>query len=159
MKKKQSARLEDYLETIYELRKEEGEARVSNIAKMLDVKMPTVNSAINSLKDKGLVNHSNYGDVTLTKAGEEIAIVISKRHEVLTNFLQRILGVDAQNANVDACRMEHALSEETARRLSKFVEFVMEAPAKPEWLEGFEGYLESGKRPEKCFDRCGLKME
>ncbi|MDY6797099.1 MAG: metal-dependent transcriptional regulator [Actinomycetota bacterium] len=153
MKSKQTARMEDYLEAIYELQKEEGVARVSSIGRRLQVTMPTVNSAINRLSEKKLVKHDRYGDVELTREGLEIGREVSRRHRVLTLFLSRILGVDEETSRRDACEIEHSLSPKTADRLTSLVEFILDAPRQPEWLRNFDYYYRHGKRPRKCYER------
>jgi len=155
MKTKQSARMEDYLEAIYELKKKDGAAKVSTIADRLGVKMPSVNAAIKKLSGQGLVKHDRYGDVGLTKKGTEIAKGISHRHEVLSLFLSEILGVGPETSRRDACEIEHSLSPDTDKRLTSFVEFILEAPSKPEWLKNFSYYYRNGIRPEGCREKCG----
>ncbi|MFW6113554.1 MAG: metal-dependent transcriptional regulator [Actinomycetota bacterium] len=150
---KQTARMEDYLEAIYELKKEEGVAKISSIGRRLDVTMPTVNSAINRLSDKKLVKHDRYGDVELTPEGLEIGREVSRRHHVLALFLSRILGVDEETSRRDACEIEHSLSPETADRLASLVGFILEAPRTPEWLKNFDYYYRHGKRPRECYER------
>lgn len=159
MRKKQTSRMEDYLEAIYELHMEEGVARISRIANMLDVTMPTVNSAVKSMKERGLVTHHSYGDVKLTDEGAKIAKETLHRHEVLTDFLHRILGLDEETSGTDACKIEHALSQETAKRMAEFVEFVVDAPQRPEWLKNFAYYYKHGKRPSRCEEMVASKTE
>lgn len=60
MAKRQTARMEDYLEAIHLLAQEEGTAKVSGLAKRLGVKMPSVNAAVNKLVEQGLIDHSRY---------------------------------------------------------------------------------------------------
>jgi len=146
--------MEDYLEAIYMLSEDGSTAQISTIGKQLDVRMPTVSSAIDRLSSQGLVKHEKYGDVKLTQKGRKIAQRIYHRHLVLTRFISEILGVDGETSRHDACEIEHSLSPETDSRLTSFVEFVLEAPSKPEWLENFSYYYQSGKRPEECVKRC-----
>ena len=150
---KQTARMEDYLEAIYELRRDEGVARVSSLARRLGVTMPTVNSAVNRLSENKLVKHDSYGDVELTMKGEEIAAEVSRRHEMLSMFLSEILGMDKEAAHRDACEMEHSLSPEAAERLTSFVEFILEAPREPQWLKRYSYYYARGERPPECYER------
>lgn len=154
MRSKQSARMEDYLEAIYELDQEDGVAKVSTIAKRLGVKMPSVDSAIERLEGEGLVKHDRYGDVELTREGKRIGKDVSHRHEVLSLFLSEILGVDPATSRKDACEIEHSLSPETEKRLTSFVEFILESPGRPEWLKNYSHYYQHGERPEGCLKRC-----
>lgn len=117
-----SASLEDYLEAIYHLEREQRVARVRDIAERLSVAMPSVTSALRTLAAKALVNHTPYSYVTLTPAGERIAREMVQRHEVLTGFLADFLGLDRAAAERNACAMEHAIEPVVLTRLVAFVE-------------------------------------
>jgi DtxR family Mn-dependent transcriptional regulator len=108
--------LEDYLEMVSFLA-DEGEVRVTDIAARLGVSKPSVLTALKSLEDQGLLEHERYKTVTLTKKGGLLASEIKERHHFLTAFLMDILGVSAENAEKDACQMEHFLSEETLKKM------------------------------------------
>lgn len=120
--------LEDYLETIYELTQEVGGARGSSVADKLHVKRPSVTSALRSLAEKGLVNYSPYGPITLTEKGETEAKKVIRRHKAMEIFLERILGVGGIESKEAACRLEHAMDDEITTRLVEFVEFVDSCP-------------------------------
>jgi DtxR family Mn-dependent transcriptional regulator len=123
-----SSQMEDYLEAIYHLCREEGVARVKAIADRLEVTNPSVVGAIRKLKNRNLVVQERYGYVRLTEAGEEIAGAITHRHEVLSKFLEEILGLDRETASRDACKIEHAVSPETVRRLRAVAKFIESEP-------------------------------
>jgi DtxR family Mn-dependent transcriptional regulator len=108
--------LEDYLEMVSFLA-DDGEVRVTDIASRLGVSKPSVLTALKSLEDQGLLEHERYRTVTLTKKGSILAADIRDRHYFLTAFLRDILGVSAETAEKDACKMEHFLSEETLRKI------------------------------------------
>ena len=114
-----SAALENYLETIAALKKEKKYARVSDIAKALEVKASSVNTAINFLADNGLVIHEKYGYVDLTEKGEEIAKEVQHKHDTLYKFLNELLFVEESVAVQEACEIEHSVSKETIKRLEK----------------------------------------
>ena len=137
--KKISANMEDYLEAIVILKKEMGVARVKDIGRLLSVKNPSVNSALNTLSDAGLVIHERYGYADLTKEGEVAAHGVIGRHDTLVRFLKAILGFDQRTAEADACRMEHSMSEEGFEKLTKFMVFVetCQEGEQPEWLKNF----------------------
>lgn len=151
----QSASMEDYLEAIVMLARKGEPVRVTEIAKALCVKKPSVTSALVKLSEAGLVKHERYGQVRLTAEGEEIAQDVYRRHETLRRFLLEILSVDPKVADEDACHLEHSLSPTSLDRLAKFLEFVLNCPrGEPEWLKGFNYYLEHGKRNEELLARC-----
>ncbi len=113
--------LEDYLETIYVLIGEKGEACVRDVAKTLDVKMPSVVKAIHELKGMELVTQEPYSPIKLTAKGRRLASSVLNRHTLLRSFLLK-LGVTRKTADVDACRMEHILSAETLDKIRTFTE-------------------------------------
>jgi DtxR family Mn-dependent transcriptional regulator len=111
--------LEMYLETIGMLRERTDKARVTDIARELGVSKPSVHAALHELERRGLVEHEVYGDVFLSEAGQAAAAGIRRRHELLTAFLRDVVGVSAETAERDACRIEHYLSEETMARIEE----------------------------------------
>ncbi|RLG60397.1 transcriptional regulator MntR [Candidatus Geothermarchaeota archaeon] len=143
MRKKQT---EDYVEAIYQLIRKSGYARVSDISSMLRVQPPSVTEMLQKLAKENLVIYERYKKVKLTPKGEKLAKEVIKKHETLKEFL-RILGVDEKIAEKDACKIEHHVHPETMRRLTKFVEFVKNAPKSPKWLEHFRYFYETGKYP------------
>lgn len=148
MEKKLSPAMEDYLETIAALKKQNNVVRVRDIGKLLGVKSSSVNAAVRTLSGKGLVSHERYGYVNLTLEGERIARNVQGRHDMLLKFLTEILDVNAGEALEDACRMEHAISPVTFERLTKFIRFIETGLSKgqPQWLNSFKHYLRTGKK-------------
>ena len=71
-------------------------------------------------KRQGYVLQESYGDIHLTDAGRDLAKSIYLRHETISGFLQDVLGVSAENADEDACHIEHVISEETFQKLMDF---------------------------------------
>lgn len=116
-----TSNMEDYLEAILTLQAEQKVARVRDIARRLKVKMPSVTGAVRNLAEKGLVNYERYGFVTLTEKGRKIGEEIINRHQIIYDFLSRILSVDAEIAELDACRIEHAVSPQTMKKLKAFL--------------------------------------
>ncbi len=119
--KKLSENLEDYLETISFLSVENGHARLTDIAKAMSVKKPSVTSALNVLAERGLVEYEKYKPVVLTKAGEMLAKNVRRKHDLLRSFLIDTLGVNPQEADIAACKMEHALDDSIMNKLVEFL--------------------------------------
>lgn len=113
--------MEDYLEAIYEIEKEKPAVRVRDVARKLKVTMPSVNGALKNLKALGLIRHRRYEYIELTDIGSAQAAKIAARHRILLLFLTGIIGVDADTAEAEACKMEHVLSAET---MEKFTEYI-----------------------------------
>jgi DtxR family Mn-dependent transcriptional regulator len=112
--------LEDYVETVFVLIDEHGAAHVRDVAKVLNVKMPSVVKAISELKKMGYAIQAPYGDIKLTEKGEAVAREILGRHRMLCKFLLS-LGVSEPTADKDACLMEHILSAETLECVESFL--------------------------------------
>ncbi len=140
--------MEDYLEAIALLRKEKGIARVRDISRLLNVEASSVNSALNNLSKNGLVVHERYGYAELTSEGKKLAEGVQKKHEMLLKFLAEVLDIDHKIAAEDACKMEHSISPQTFKKLTKFIEFVETCPDhdRPDWLKSFDHYFKTGKR-------------
>lgn len=126
MKKKMklSASLEDYLEAIYLISGEEGEARAKKIKEHLQVTGPSVTEALQLLAEKGLVNYAPYESITLTSDGKKIACDILHRHETLRDFFIDVLGIDAKLADEGACKMEHVASANIIDRMVKYTKYL-----------------------------------
>lgn len=108
-----SESMEDYLEAIFNLIKENGSARVTDIANHLEIAASSVNQALKKLNQEGLISQEKYGPIKLTDSGLQAAEKIRCRHQILSIFLNKTLGVSREIADQDACSMEHALSEES----------------------------------------------
>jgi len=119
-----SASKQDYLETILEFSSDTGQARSIDIARTLGVSRASVNKSLGFLKDSGLIEHEHYGDIKLTETGLRMAKAVRARHESLKKFLREVLGVCPETAERDACRMEHAISPETASKLRDYLETI-----------------------------------
>ena len=119
-KPKLSENLEDYLEAIQSISARDGAVRPSDIARELKVKRPSVTSALNSLAAKGLVEYEKYKPVVLTKDGAAHAKGISKKHSLLREFFTDILGVQASEADLVACKMEHIMDDSVMKKFTKF---------------------------------------
>ncbi len=149
--------MEDYLETIVELREKKRVVRVKDIAEGMNVKMSTVTSMLKTLNSRGLVNYAKYEYVDLTKKGAAVGKEMQRRHGLLLKFLTEILKIDLKTADEDACRMEHALSPVTLDSFVDFMEFVQTCPRAGEnWLQYFKEYQLDRHRPEKCQARSEI---
>ncbi|TES84328.1 metal-dependent transcriptional regulator [Candidatus Aerophobetes bacterium] len=121
MTKEITPTMQDYLEAIGQLGSEEQVVRVKNIARQMNVKMPSVTEALKTLARDGLIRHEKYGYVQLTQKGENIAEEIYSRHQTLFKFLNEILRIDPRTADEDACRMEHTISSTALKKLIEFI--------------------------------------
>ena len=111
---------EDYLERILILQEEKGEVRSIDIAHEMGYSKPSISIAMKKLKEAGLIDIDEHGFITLTKEGHVIADRVYERHRVLKKILINI-GVDPKQAEKDACKVEHVISEETFEAIKKKV--------------------------------------
>lgn len=137
-----SSNMEDYIETISILSKENRVVRVKDIAKSLGIKMPSVTSALIKLRDKNLISYEKYGYVELTELGRNEALRVYDKHKLLSRFLSEILLIDCRTAESEACRLEHHMNQLTFDKLSRFVEFYeAEQKNNSEWISKLRKYL------------------
>jgi len=115
------ASAEDYLESIFVLRKKNGKVRSVDVAKHMGFAKPTISIKMKQFQEHGYVTFDAEKCLHLTKKGEEIAARIHERHELLINILMAI-GVDEKQALEDACKIEHSISEKTFACLKAFYE-------------------------------------
>lgn len=111
---------EDYLERILILQEKKAEVRSIDIAHDMGFSKPSISVAMKKLKEAGLINIDEHGYITLTKEGHVIADKVYERHIVLKKTLINI-GVSPEQAEKDACKVEHVISEETFEAIKKKV--------------------------------------
>ncbi|MBR1747917.1 MAG: metal-dependent transcriptional regulator [Clostridia bacterium] len=109
---------EDYLEAIMQ-NERDGSAKSVDVATTLHVSKAAVSIAMNDLAAKGLIEKESYGGIVLTERGREVASSTLSKHRLIRRFLIGI-GVTEGTAEVECCKIEHILSEETVDRLSDF---------------------------------------
>ena len=112
---------EMYLETIHVLEKQGGKVRSIDISEHMGYSKPSVSRAVGLLKKDEYIQVDNDGFIILTDAGRKVAEKIYERHTVLTKMLMR-LGVSEKTAIEDACRLEHAISDESFDAIKRHIE-------------------------------------
>lgn len=111
---------EMYLETIHVLLQENGAVRSVDISEHMNYSKPSVSRAVGLLKKDGYILVDKDGFITLTDSGLEVAQKIYERHTVLSSLLM-MLGVDADTALEDACRLEHAISDTSFEAIKSYL--------------------------------------
>lgn len=107
---------EDYLEAILMLKEKHGYVRSTDVAQLLGVTKPSVTYVTKRLKENGYITTDGAGMLVLTASGNAIASDTYNKHRTLSEFFERI-GVSPEQARIDACKIEHDISEETFRAL------------------------------------------
>jgi len=119
-----------YLMTIHELLESQGYARATDIAKQLNITRGSCSISLKPLKKKGLVTEDQNKFLRLSEEGRRLARIVEKNDELLECFFRDVLGVSEDQAEIDACKIEHLLSIETSIKLCAFIE-LMRSEAKP----------------------------
>ena len=107
---------DDYLEAILIITNERGHCRAVNIAEELDVSKPSVSVAVAKLTEEGLIRLDDERLIHLTETGLALARQTYAKHCYFKAFLQSA-GVEEAAAELEACAIEHAVSEETFRKI------------------------------------------
>ncbi|UCE81526.1 MAG: metal-dependent transcriptional regulator [Methanobacteriota archaeon] len=127
---------EQYLKTIYNLTEEGGMAKTTDIANVLEVAPASVTQMLHKLCRQGYVKHEPYRGTILSRRGRRIARRIARKHRLLERFLSDMIGIEPEDGHDQACRMEHALSNEAEEALCKMMNHPATCP--------------NGKRIPKC---------
>ncbi len=112
---------EDYIETIYLLKKKNGSVRSIDVANELNFSRPSVSRAVGILKNNGMLTVEKDGELELTELGLKKAKSVYEKHTNITKFLMLTAGVDEETAENDACRIEHIISPNTFKGIKKYV--------------------------------------
>lgn len=112
-----SSSLEDYIEEMYNIYVQGERIRVKDLSDRMNVKKSSVNNAVAKLKEKNIITQEKYSDIILTPMGFEIGKQVKERHDFFYNFFTKVLGVSEENAEKDACAIEHVISDESIEKL------------------------------------------
>lgn len=113
---------EDYIETIYRLKKRNGIVYSIDVARELGFSRPSVSRAMGILRDEEYITMDEVGkEINLTDKGRKKAVEIYDKHKTLTAFLQDVAGVSEKIAEADACRIEHIISASTFRGIKNYM--------------------------------------
>ena len=120
-----SKSLEEYLKTMYVLKKQNGNIRVTDVAKKMNCTKPSVNKAIYNLKDNGLLNYESYGTIELTEEGENLAKKILEAYDIVYLFLKDVLNIEEAAAKQEAEKIKTTITDNTINKLAKYVHNVL----------------------------------
>lgn len=116
-----SANIEEYLEWIYRLSKEQDEVTTTDLARSLRVSPASVTGMVKRLSERGLIVHEKYHGIGLTEQGTEVALSTIRRHGLLERLLVDVLGFPWHLADEEAGRLEHHITPEVEERLKTFL--------------------------------------
>lgn len=109
-----------HLLAIYELHQKRGYARVTDVAKFLDITTGSASTNLKSLRARGLIDEDENKFLSLSEEGRNLAEAILDRRGVLEEFFIKVLEISKHQANIDACKTEHLLSSETTKKMRDF---------------------------------------
>ena len=112
---------EEYIKNMYILKKQNGKIRVTDIAKKMKCSKPSVNKAINILKEEKLINYETYGTIKLTKQRENLAKKILEAYDITYLFMKDVLNLDEEEAKSEAEKIKSTISDNTINKLAKYV--------------------------------------
>jgi len=116
-----SENAEDYLACIYDLSRDGGPVKTTEISSRLKLSPASVTEMTQKLALDGYLNYERYKGVTLTPAGRIVAEKIKRRHRLVERFLVDVLGLPRQESHDEAMRLEHTFSDESVDRLSQIL--------------------------------------
>jgi DtxR family Mn-dependent transcriptional regulator len=108
---------EQYLKIIYNLTEGGGVARTNDIAGTLEVAPASVTEMLHKLAEQGYISHTPYKGVVLRSKGKRIACKVARRHRLLERFLADVVGTKGKSVHEQACKMEHALTDDAEKSL------------------------------------------
>jgi DtxR family Mn-dependent transcriptional regulator len=111
--------IQDYLREIYKLAAESGAVSVTALAKRQTVSPASASAMVKKLAALGLAEHEPYRGVTLTPAGEKVALEVIRHHRLLELYLAETLGLDVDDVHDEAERLEHVISEELEAKIDR----------------------------------------
>lgn len=134
-----------------------GWARVSDIARKLDITRGSVSINLRALKKRGWVKTDDHHMVALSPEGTKAVHVILAKRVVVKAFLVNVLGVPEPQAEIDSCKVEHLLSDESGHRLVQFMRFLSSDPGRKKLLTRFRTFdreCPDNRACEVCQGRC-----
>ena len=120
--------IEHYLREIYKLGQAGDPVSVSALAKAQQVSPASASAMVKKLAALELAEHAPYGGITLTAAGERVALEVIRHHRLLELYLAETLGVGVADVHDEADRLEHAISEELEARIDEALGFPTHDP-------------------------------
>lgn len=115
-----SKALEEYVKTMYILKQQKGEIRVTDIAEKMCCSKASVTKALNNLKDKDLVEYEAYGEIKLTEEAEGIAQKNLEAYDIVYLFFNEILEINNEESQEEAEKIKSIISDETLNRLARY---------------------------------------
>lgn len=144
-----------YLMTIHDLLHSQGYARVTDIAKRLNITRGSCSISLKPLKKRGWVVEDANKFLSLSEDGRQLALVVERNDELLERFFRDVLGVGAEQSEIDACKIEHLLSVETSVKLAAFIDCLSsKTKSVKDFLRILRRHTESCQRKDGVCPTC-----
>jgi DtxR family Mn-dependent transcriptional regulator len=147
---------EHYLRAIWEVRSRRGYARLADVARALGIAPPTLSVGIRPLVERGLIAHDDHRFLLLSPAGERMAREVHHRFAVVLAFLRNLLGVPEEQAQAEACVLEHGVSAATTERLLDLIKLMRSDRALSELLQERLARFQRDCPPSESCSTCDL---
>lgn len=151
-----SKNVQEYLETLYTLTRNGQKASVTEVSERMKIAPGSVTEMLKKLADRGYVQYSPYRGATLSAAGLKIGAKMSRKHRLLERFLHDVLKIGKDKVHLQACEMEHSLSDEAETALCQFLGHPSECPDDSKPIQPCDLPVSSC---EECLRRQGTGME
>jgi len=152
-----------HLNALRHLRATQGYARLSDIARELQVSKGSASIQMKHLKEKGFVTEDGNRFLLLTPVGEKVVREVRYNRQILIQFLTKVLGIKPGLAETDACKIEHLLSHSTGRQLLRLVQLLQSEDSDArKFLKKFKVFklqCPSQEECKLCDDQCLVKTD
>jgi DtxR family Mn-dependent transcriptional regulator len=167
-----SRTIEDYLKALYILSRNGKPISTTEIAEHFKIAPASVTEMLKKLAKKGYVKYSPYHGAHLTNKGFRIAERTTRKHRLLERFLHDVLRIGKDKVHVEACEMEHALSDDAEESLCRFLNHPDKCPDDEKIIPAcslpfssceecvavpMKGLEEVGRRNQNLVSICTLK--
>jgi DtxR family Mn-dependent transcriptional regulator len=120
--------IQHYLRELYKLGQADARVSVTALARAQHVSPASASAMVKKLAALGLAEHAPYRGISLTAAGERVAVEVIRHHRLLELYLAETLGVAVDDVHDEADRLEHAISEELEARIDRALGFPTHDP-------------------------------
>jgi DtxR family Mn-dependent transcriptional regulator len=132
-----------------------GYARVSDVARELNITRGSVSISLRPLKDSGLIAEDENKHLRLSEKGRQLVSAIKTKRLVFQRLLADLLGVDPVQAEIDACKIEHLVSNESARRVVSFLKYMDSSNGRArDFLAGWSAFDPSCEHSPSACPSC-----
>lgn len=140
-----------YLVAIYDVVLTNTAARVKDVAARMSVGMASASEAVKNLAAKGYINYEPYGIITLTAKGKKTVDMIAARHNIVSDFLEKVLMIDKNDVETCTNNLEYFVPERVLMQLVSYISFMNKCScSQPKWKKSYEEFAQNGEMPSGC---------